>query len=241
MKQLDEKKILLDSKRPLAPNTLKSIREKILLDWTYNSNAIEGNTLTLIETRVVLEGITVGGKSLKEHLEVVNKKKAICYIEDIVQKNELLSEWQIRNIHALILKNIDDAHAGVYRKENVLIAGAGHIPPNFLIVPDLMQEMIRWYDNKARELHPVKRAAILHAELVKIHPFADGNGRTARLILNFELMKSGFPPIVFKKEDRLTYYESLDRFCLLNDHSHFIALTATRVEEMLDFYLKLIG
>src|SRR5690625_2946915 len=115
--QIDEKKKTLDHKRPLPEHTLQGIREHLLIDWTYNSNAIEGNTLTLSETKVALEGVTIGGKTIREHLEAINHKEAILYVEEIVQRNEPFTEWQIKNIHSLILKGIDDEHAGVYRKE----------------------------------------------------------------------------------------------------------------------------
>ncbi len=129
---LDIKKSRLDAYRPLPPHTAASLRERLLLEWTYHSNAIEGNTLTLQETKVVLEGITVGGKSFREHLEAVNHRDAIFAVEEMVQEERALSEFQIRSLHGLILKGIDDANAGVYRKENVVIAGATHIPPDYV-------------------------------------------------------------------------------------------------------------
>jgi Fic family protein len=129
-KKIDEMKAKLDEKRPLPKHTVASLREHILLNWTYNSNAIEGNTLTLSETKVVLEGITIGGKTIKEHLEAINHKDAILYIEEIVKQQDFLTEWQIKHIHRLILKGIDEEHAGVYRNENVMISGAKHIPPD---------------------------------------------------------------------------------------------------------------
>ena len=237
--RINAKKKHLDSFRPLPPRTLQSLRDSIFLEWTYHSNAIEGNTLTLKETKVVLEGITVGGKTLKEHFEVINHEQAIFYIEDIVHKKEPLTEWQIRNIHALILKNIDDRNAGIYRRENVLISGAAHIPSDYVLVQDRMRELMAWYD--AGDLHPVETAAILHADFVKIHPFTDGNGRTARLLMNFELMKNGFPPVVIRKEDHLNYYESLDKAHISGDYSDFIAMIGRFEEEMLDFYMKIIA
>ncbi len=238
IKQIKAKKKRLDSFRPIQPHTLQSLRESIFLEWTYHSNAIEGNTLTLKETKVVLEGITVGGKTLKEHFEVINHEQAILYIEDIVNKKEQLTEWQIRNIHALIMKNIDTNNAGIYRKENVLISGAAHIPPDYVCVPGQMRELVLWYDTN--NLDPIESAAMLHACFVKIHPFTDGNGRTARLMMNFELMKNGFPPVVIKKEDRLSYYEFLDKAHVTGDYSDFIDMIGILEEEMLDFYLKLI-
>lgn len=239
-RRVDEKKQQLDSKRPLPIYTVQSIRENLLLEWTYNSNAIEGNTLTLKETKVVLEGITIGGKTLREHLEVINHKEAILYVEEIVQKNEPLSEWQIKSIHRLVLKGINDEYAGAYRNQNVIISGAEHIPPDFIVVPDQMKGLISWYEKKAPNLHPIERAAYLHGIFVGIHPFIDGNGRTARLLLNLELMKAGYPPTIIRNEKRIEYYNSLDKAHTTNDYSDFVILVAEEVERSLDIYLKLI-
>ncbi|GMQ57733.1 Fic family protein [Vallitalea sediminicola] len=231
----------LDTLRPLPSYTVQSIRDKLLLDWTYNSNAIEGNTLTLIETKVVLEGITIGGKRLSEHLEVINHKDAIIYVEEIVKSKEDLTEWQIKNIHRLVLKGIDDANAGQYRKQNVIISGAKHIPPDYLVLKDKMNKFIKWYMSKdAKEMHPIERAARVHGDFVKIHPFIDGNGRTARLLLNLELMKSGYPPIVIKNSERMRYYEALDKAHTMGDYTDFIAIVEQEVENSLSIYLNLI-
>ncbi len=231
----------LDALKPLPSYTVQSIRDKLLLDWTYNSNAIEGNTLTLIETKVVLEGITIGGKRLSEHLEVINHKDAIIYVEEIVKNEEDLTEWQIKNIHRLVLKGIDDANAGQYRKQNVIISGAKHIPPDYLVSNDEMNRFIEWYTSKdAREMHPIERAARVHGEFVKIHPFIDGNGRTARLLLNFELMKSGYPPIVIQNEERMKYYAALDKAHITGDYGDFISIVEKEVENSLNIYLNLI-
>lgn len=172
--EVDSLKKELDSKRPMPKETLKSLRESINLEWTYNSNGIEGNTLTLRETQVVLEGITVGGKSIKEHLEAINHEKAILFLDDLVKDNEPINEWNIKNIHQLILKDIDNENAGRYRRENVTIKGATHIPPDYLKVPELMEKLILTY-NTWSEYHPIIQAALLHGELVKIHPFVDEN------------------------------------------------------------------
>ncbi|MBC7958665.1 MAG: Fic family protein [Vallitaleaceae bacterium] len=238
--ELDEKKIELDLKRPLSPNTVKSIRDKLLLDWTYNSNAIEGNTLTLVETKVVLEGITIGGKSMREHLEVINHKDAILYVEDIVNKREEFSEWQIKSIHRLVLKGINDEFAGTYRKEDVIIAGAEHIPPNHMKLIDEMECFIKWYKNEGVKLHPLERAARVHVDFVKIHPFIDGNGRTARLLLNLELMKEGFPPIIIRNEDRVRYYNALDLAHTKELYDDFLCLVAEELNNSMDLYLQLM-
>lgn len=239
-KNIDEKKIVLDSKRPFPINTVKSLRESLLVEWTYNSNAIEGNTLTMSETKVVLEGITIGGKTLREHLEVINHREAILYVEDIVAKNEEFSEWQIKNIHRLVLKGIDDENAGSYRKENVTISGAKHIPPQFINLQSEMETLIKWYEGKSNQLHPIEKAALVHAIFVKVHPFIDGNGRTARLLLNLELMKNGFPPIIIKKEKRAEYYDALDKSHTTDDYRDFVKIVVDEVNEIMDLYLKLI-
>lgn len=238
---LDHLKHRLDTLRPLPPALLRNLHDDLLLRWTYHSNAIEGNTLTLLETKVVLEGITVGGKLLREHFEAINHREAILYVEDIVRGQEPLSEWQIRNIHRLVLKNIDDDHAGRYRPFNVTIAGARHSPPDALRVPALMAALMEWYKQEAAVLHPVERAARLHVDFVGIHPFVDGNGRTARLLLNLELLKAGFPAVVLPVERRLAYYEALDRAHVDGDYAAFIGLVVVCVREGFLPYWRALG
>ena len=237
--EVDSLKKELDSKRPIPKETLKSLRESINLEWTYNSNGIEGNTLTLRETQVVLEGITVGGKSIKEHLEAINHEKAILFLDDLVKDNEPISEWNIKNIHQLILKDIYNENAGRYRKENVTIKGATHIPPDYLKVPELMEKLILTY-NTWNEYHPIIQAALLHGELVKIHPFVDGNGRTSRLLMNLVLMNNGYNPVIIKKESRLKYYEALDKAHTTGDYTDFVKLVNKLEIEMLKKYLELL-
>ena len=237
--EVDSLKRELDSKRPIPKETLKSLKESINLEWTYNSNGIEGNTLTLRETQVVLEGITVGGKSIKEHLEAINHEKAILFLDDLIKDNEPISEWNIKNIHQLILKDIDNENAGRYRKENVTIKGATHIPPDYLKVPELMEKLILTY-NTWSEYHPIIQAALLHGELVKIHPFVDGNGRTSRLLMNLDLMNSGYNPVIIKKESRLKYYEALDKAHTTGNYTDFIKLVTKLEVEMLKKYLELL-
>jgi len=237
---IDGDKAKLDEARPLPKHSLATLREKLALEWTYHSNAIEGNTLTLRETKVVLEGITVGGKSLREHFEATNHRDAIIYVEERVAKDEALSEWQIRNIHSLVLKGIDDGEAGRYRQENVVISGASTTPPEFLRLPQEMASLIDWHV-QAQVQHPVTRAAGLHTRFVKIHPFIDGNGRTGRLLLNFELMKAGYPPAIIRKEDRLAYYDALDEACAAGDYSAITQLVAQAVQRSLDTYLQVLG
>lgn len=238
--ELDEKKAILDSKRPLPKETLKSLEENFKLEWTYNSNAIEGNTLTLKEIKVVLEGITIGGKTMREHLEAINHKEAIEFLEELINDNIELSEMDIKNIHALVLKGIDDENAGRYRTENVIISGTSHIPPESVIVAELMEKLIYRYDEWKERYHPIIVAALLHAEFVKIHPFIDGNGRTARLLMNFEAMKNGYPPIIIRTEQRHSYYDALDKGAMTRNYTDFVKMVTKQAEEMLDLYLKLI-
>ncbi|AWE06023.1 cell filamentation protein Fic [Lysinibacillus sp. 2017] len=240
LEQIDIKKQQLDAKRPLPKYTVQSLREKLFLEWTYNSNAIEGNTLTINETKVVLEGITVGGKTMREHLEVINHRDAISYVEDIVHKEESFSDWQIKNLHRLILKGIDDNYAGVYRDQQVFISGAVHTPPPPFKIQEHMDSLMSWYDGEAQCLHPIVRSVMLHAIFVSIHPFIDGNGRTSRLLLNLELMKSGYPSIIIRVENRLAYYNALDKAHTTKDYDDFVELVAKEVEASLDLYLSAI-
>ena len=237
--KVDELNNKLNSKRPFSKETLKSLRNSINLEWTYNSNGIEGNTLTLRETQIVLEGITVGGKTLREHLEAINHEKAIEYIEDLVKEKNPVTEWNIKNIHQLVLKEIDDKNAGKYRSENVAIMGATHTPPDHLIVPELMEKLILNYQ-KWNKYHPIIKAALIHGELVKIHPFIDGNGRTSRLVMNLSLMNSGYLPVIIKKENRLEYYNALDKAHTTGDYTDFVKLVTNLEIEMINKYLNLL-
>ena len=237
--EVDKLNKKLNSLRPLPKAALYSLKESINLEWIYNSNGIEGNTLTLKETKVVLEGITVGGKSLKEHLEVINHENAIQFLEDLIKDKEPISEWNIKNIHQLILRGIDDKNAGKYREKNVRITGAEHIPPDYLMVRELMEKLISNY-KEWDKYHPIIKASLLHGEFVKIHPFIDGNGRTARLLMNLSLMNSGYLPIIIKKEDRLVYYNALDKAHTTNDYTDFIKIINDLEIEMIKRFENII-
>ena len=237
---IDSLKRLIDDYRPFSKNLANSLHEKLIVEWTYNSNAIEGNTLTMSETKVVLEGITIGGKSMIEHLETINHKEAILFIEKLVSNQEKLTEWNLRNIHTLVLNGIDN-NAGTYRKENVLISGAKHIPPKHYELNTLMQKMIVEYHSEWIKLHPIVRAIILHGEFVKIHPFVDGNGRTARLLLNFELIKNGYTPIIIKNEQRASYYDALDLAHTTMNYKPFVKLVADLVVESERLWLSVLS
>lgn len=197
----------LTNRRPLSQSEIKRIRENYVIKNTYNSNAIEGNTLTEMETRVILEtGITVAKKTLREHLEVKNHAEALDFIEDL--KNIPLSEYDIKSIHTIILDGIDRVNAGRYRTNNVEIGGATHpVTPSYLI-PEQMYDLLKWYHSEKITLN---RIIEFTCKFINIHPFIDENGRTSRLITNLELLKLGYPPITILTIDRLEYYQILDK------------------------------
>lgn len=238
--KIDELKSLLDSYRPLPLDTATSLRKAIAVDMTYNSNAIEGNTLTLSETKVVIEdGITVNGKSIKEHLEALNHYEAIEYVISILN-NRIVGVDIIKNLHYLIMKGIDREFAGRYRMSNVIISGSEHIPPSYLQVPDKIDKLLDWYDDIKDEMHPIELAALFHFKFVYIHPFRDGNGRTARLLMNLILMQYGYPPTVIKVADRVRYIEALDKASMTGNTEDFINIVAEAVENSLKKYLKVL-
>jgi len=239
--KLDRLKDRLDQHRPLSLEMVKNLHEDLVLKWTFNSNAIEGNTLTLQETKIALEGITVGGKTLREHFEAVNHKEAILYIEELVKSSELLNEHDIKSVHALILKNIDSSNAGSYRNINVLISGAEHKPAQAIDVAIKMQEFIEWYKKEHKNMHPVELAARVHVDFVGIHPFIDGNGRTSRLLMNLELIKHGYPPAIIKVEDRLQYYKALDTAHTTQNYEPFFELISKVVDESFEPYFYVLG
>lgn len=237
---IDQKKVLLDAKRPLPPSVVAHLRERLLVDWTYHSNAIEGNTLTLSETKVVLEGITIGGKSLREHFEVINHAEAIGLVEELVRQEASISEFIIKQLHQLVLKNIRDREAGAYRGINVFLQGSAHVPPMNSLVPGLMKDLIDWYEQND-DLHPIVKAAAFHHRFVYIHPFVDGNGRTARLLMNLILMQHGYPPAVIRQQDRVQYYEALRSADESGSIEPLVLLIAEAAERMLDDYLWVFG
>lgn len=208
--RIEEKKSKLDSLRPLPAAAVKRLKEQFTLEWTYNSNAIEGSTLTLRETQLILEtGLTIGGKSLREHFEVTNHKDAIDYVESLAGQSEFITPFHVRQIHKLVLSQIDDENAGQYRKTEVRIAGAKHIPPEAWEVPQRITKWGNWLKSAQKKIHPVELAAQAHHRLVAIHPFVDGNGRTARLVMNLILFKHGYPPAVILRVNRKQYYQVL--------------------------------
>jgi Fic family protein len=180
--RLQQKKAALEALRPLPAAAVRRLHEQLALEWTYNSNAIEGSTLTLRETQLILEtGLTIGGKTLREHLEVINHQEAIAYVEVLANQAEAITPFHVRQIHKLVLVRIDDEQAGQYRQLPVRIAGSAHQPAEAWQVAGLMDDWAEWLNEAASTLHPVEQAALAHHRLVAIHPFLDGNGRTAHI------------------------------------------------------------
>ena len=208
--EVDALKAELDKRRPLTQGELQRLRDEFLIEYTYNSNAIEGNTLTLQETALVLEGITVDKKPLKDHLEAVGHRDAFLYVQDLVKNNGPFSESIIKQIHTLVLMDRPDDR-GVYRRIPVRIMGAFHVPPDPILVLEEMENLVAEFVGN-KKLHPIERAALFHLRFEGIHPFVDGNGRTGRLILNLMLMQAGYPPINVKYSDRKRYYEAFDAY-----------------------------
>lgn len=240
--KIDAKKAVLDSKRPLSKDSLDNLKRYFDVELTYNSNAIEGNTLTITETKVILEdGITIGkGKSLREHLEVINHKEAIDYVDDIVSKNIDISERVIKDLHYIILKSINNENAGKYRNTNVLISGSSHRPVEHFLVEEKMKELINWYNVNKNKIHPIELAAEFHFRYVYIHPFIDGNGRSARLLMNLILMRNGYPISVIKNDNREEYMKALETASTTGELKSFVDLVADAVDKSLDIYLYII-
>lgn len=237
--RIDLAKNIIDSHRPFPDVVLSRLRHNLIIEWTYNSNAIEGNTLTLKETLLVLEdGLTIGKKSLKEHLEAINHKEAIIFVEELASASNKITERNIKEIHSLILKQIDNDYAGRYRDIRVRISGSSHLPPDPLLVPELMEQFAeKWLANSRQ--HPVVQAIMAHFELASIHPFIDGNGRTARLLMNLILMKHGYFPAVILKNDRKKYYDTLEKGHR-GKTDDFIFFVGRALERTINLYLEAI-
>lgn len=230
----------LNALRPLPPVAVKKLQEHLRIEMTYNSNAIEGNSLTLKETFLVInEGITVKGKPLKDHLEAKDHEAALQFLYDALDKDKqhTVSGHFIRALHQLVVLETDREWAGKYRNSNVFIGGASHTPPDAFEIPAKMDDLMRWLKENQKKLHAVELAALLHHKLVHIHPFFDGNGRTSRLAMNLLLMRAGYPLVIILKNDRKKYYRVLSEA----DKESFgplVRFMAQAVERSLDIYLK---
>ena len=236
--RLFEKKQVLQSSRPLPNIALQKIKESLSIEWTYNSNSIEGNTLSLRETQMVIqEGITIKGKSLREHFETHNHDKAIDYLYTIVNDNYVLRSIDILELHRLVLRSIEDDFAGRIRNGGVRISGANFTPPNANKVSDLLDDLIHFININPLELNAIELATVFHHKLVWIHPFFDGNGRTVRLAMNLLLMRCGFPPAIILKNDRKKYYEALNQ-ANNGNYQKLTLLMSQALERTLNIYIN---
>lgn len=245
---LERRKGVLDAHRPLPPATGHSLCAALRVEHTYASNAIEGNSLTLQETQVALEGLTVGGKPLRDHLEAIDHADAFDYVQTLVDKRAPLATATIRSIHALVLRRSRPDEAGRYRTVQVFISGNRHVPVAPVAVPGAMQDLLAWLQaaeagpvgSGEAQRGPVALAAEFHARLVAIHPFVDGNGRATRLASNLLLMRHGYPPATWQPEDRPEYYRALEAASLERRYDAITLLTAQAVTRTFDRYLAVL-
>ena len=235
--QIARKKAELDSRRPLTAGEAERLKEEFVVEYTYNSNAIEGNTLTLRETDLVLRGLTIDQKPLKDHMEAVGHKEAFNFVSELVKENVPISESIIKQIHYLLLADKREDR-GVYRRVPVRIMGAQHEPVQPYLIEPKMEQLL--HDFVERKEHIVTKLARFHIEFEGIHPFIDGNGRTGRLLVNFELMKKGYPPIDIKFADRVSYYNAFDEYYAKHNLSAMENLFAGYINARLDMYLDML-
>lgn len=239
--QIDVAKAKLEQHRNLDSYRIAQALE---LEYTFESNRIEGNTLTLKETDLVVnEGITISGKSMREHLEAINHKEALAYLKELIQKDCDFCERDLLQLHTLILKGIDAKNAGTYRNVQVMIKGSRHLPPQPFIVRKQMEDLFFWYEVNKNHLHPVVLAAELSERLVTIHPFIDGNGRTSRLIMNLILLKNGYVIANIKGdvENRMRYYQTLENAQVDQKKEDFHLFIAQEELTALNRYCAILG
>ena len=237
--EIEHKKERLNAMRPLTYGELNRLRQEFMVEFTYNSNAIEGNTLTLQETALVLEGMTVDQKPLKDHLEAVGHRDAFLYVRDIATKDVPLNESTIKAIHSLVLMNQPD-DKGVYRRIPVRIMGAFTEPVQPYLIEPKMTDLLAKNEERKKTMSVIERIALFHLEFEGIHPFVDGNGRTGRLIMNLELIRHGYPAINVKFADRKRYYNAFDSFYRDNNPEAMINLVAEYVSERYDDYFRIL-
>lgn len=238
--QLDQLKKELDE---LRQNQGEKVAKAFDIEYTYESNKIEGNTLTLQETALVIEkGLTIGGKSMNEHLEAINHAQAIDYIKELATTEDPVNERDLLQIHRLILQSIDNSNAGKYRNVQVLISGTEHVPPQPYLVPKEMENLFLWYNENKNQLHPVELSALMHEKLVTIHSFIDGNGRISRLLMNLILIKNGFPIAILKgdTDNRLKYYHALATAQTKNNIQPFLDLIKDNVKETMQRIINIV-
>lgn len=236
--RLLEKRDFIKKSRPLPALALNKIKESLNLEWTYNSNSIEGNSLTLRETKVILEdGMTIHGKTLREHFEAYNHAKAIDFLYTLVKKNYKLKVGDILSLHKIVLNSIEDHYAGQLRNSGVRISGANFVPPNALKVPDLLDQLIHYVQQNPDGLNTIELTTIFHHQFVHIHPFLDGNGRTVRLAMNLILISEGFPPAIILKNDRKKYYDALNQ-ANNGRYNKLLLLMCQAIERTLNIYIN---
>ena len=241
LQEIDELKAKINSFRPLTENVLKQINAYFKISFTYTSNAIEGNTLSLSETKIIIEdGITIGGKPIKDHLEVIGQANAYDLLFDIAQNYNDITEEVILKLHHMLYNNIEESKAGKYRDCNVLITGSEYELPKYNEIPQLMKNFCVEISNKKASMHPVEFSAWLHERLVSIHPFIDGNGRTARLIMNLALLQAGYNIITIPPVVRNDYIFALQEAQLKNNVQPFINFISEMVLEAQKEYLRII-
>lgn len=237
--EIEHKRNKLAELRPLTQGELERLAEEFMIEFTYNSNAIEGNTLTLKETALALEGMTIDQKPLKDHLEAVGHKDAFLYVQEVAKRELPLSESVIKNIHSLVLMNRPD-DKGVYRRIPVRIMGAYTEPVQPYMIEPKITELIAANEERKKTMTDIERIALFHLEFEGIHPFIDGNGRTGRLILNLDLIRNGYPPINVKFTDRKRYYDAFDAFYKDGNHKPMTELIAEYVEQRFDEYFTVL-
>lgn len=238
--EIEQKRERLDALRPLTPGEVMRLQEEFMVEFTYNSNAIEGNTLTLKETAMVLEGMTIDQKPLKDHLEAVGHRDAFLYIQDIAKQDIPINEFVIKNIHSLVLMNQPE-DKGVYRRIPVRIMGAYTEPVQPYLIEPKMTDLLTVNEERKTTMGVIERVARFHLEFEGIHPFIDGNGRTGRLIMNLDLIRNGYPAINVKFSDRKKYYDAFDAYYRDGSADAMIELIAGYVNERLDEYLEILA
>ena len=241
---LDEIDALKDTLNKFRELDSFRIAQALELEYTFESNRIEGNTLTLRETDLVInEGLTISGKSMREHLEAINHVEAVAYIKQLIERNFSFNERELLSVHNLILRGIIPEDAGRYRKVQVMIKGSSHLPPQPFLVPKQMEDYFLWMEENKNKLHPVILAAEMHERLVTIHPFIDGNGRTSRLIMNLILLQNGYVIANIKGdyETRMQYYQSLETAQTSGNKEDFILLVAQIEKKCMQRYLDIIS
>ncbi|VEJ09400.1 Fic family protein [Actinobacillus delphinicola] len=238
-KKIEQLKDFLNIKRPLPTIVLDKLYNTVKQAYIYNSNAIEGNSLSLRETQIVLEqGITIKGKPLKDHIEAKNQDFALDFLVDEVKVKKPLTKQLIKEFHQIIIGDIDRGIAGKFRQHDVWISHSGTVTAHYLHIEEELDALLDWYETSTD--HILEKVAKFHAKFEKIHPFSDGNGRTGRLIMNLELMKNGYPITIIKLEDSKTYYQSLETASISNDFNPIIQFIAKNVQQSIERNLKML-